>query len=292
MAGLLTARLLPRNERQKARARLILFGAISLIGPLLFGSSVVRWLFYFLFVLLYSLWTLRLTAVFADSRLGYLLCLTDVAVMLPFAVWNSNLAVRLVLVAVCGAGAALSVAAQRSTKPRQSRVFARPTPVATAPVTAGPNLPTAVRSRMRFYTTAGERFGLVRLDVVRFQESADYFGPETADRLLGVVIRRALRQLGPDAEQYQVEPGSVAFVFAGSAPEVERAALLIAQKVSEHLIEGRRIECLVGHASAPGDGMDADELLRASASNSFSTASFRRVMESAAASGRARVAAG
>jgi GGDEF domain-containing protein len=292
MAGLFTARLLPRNERQKARARLILFGAISLIGPLLFGSSIVRWLFYFMFVLLYSLWALRLTAVFADSRLGYLLCLTDIAVMLPFLVWSSNLAIRLVIVAICFVGIALSIAAQRTARERQPRVFGLPAPVAAAAPTTGPNLPMAVRSRMRFYTTAGERFGLLRLDVVRFQESADYFGPETADRLLDVVVRRALRQLGPDAEQYQIQPGSVAFLLAGNPREVEEAALVVARKVSEHLIEGRRIECLIGHASAPGDGIDADELLRSSASNSFSTASFRRVMASSAAGNRARAAAG
>src|SRR5664280_848765 len=106
-----TSWLLPRNEHQKARIRLLLLGAVCLLGPPLAGlHSPALWTFYFLFGILYSLWTLRLAAVFhKDNRLGYLLCLTDFAILLPLFVWSSHVPLRVVISGVWVGGFSVSV---------------------------------------------------------------------------------------------------------------------------------------------------------------------------------------
>ena len=84
------------TEQRKARARLPLLTLVALFClPLAGIRSAPIWICYVAFVLLYSLWALRLSAQFPrDRRLGYLLCLTDFAVLLPLLVWSSSAAVQ------------------------------------------------------------------------------------------------------------------------------------------------------------------------------------------------------
>src|SRR3972149_2709122 len=93
-------------EQRKARVRLPLLLLVAIVCPPIAGVRSVPILFCFgVFVLLYALWVLRLCAQFAhDHRLGYLLCLTDLAVLLPLLVWSTSAAIQVTLVALCAAG--------------------------------------------------------------------------------------------------------------------------------------------------------------------------------------------
>ncbi len=42
--------------------------------------------------------------------------------------------------------------------------------------------------------------------------------------------------------------------------------MTLGRKACEHLIDGHRVECVVGWASAPSDGMSADDLVYAAES--------------------------
>ena len=118
----------------------------------------------------------------------------------------------------------------------------------------------------------GSRFALVVLRVVRFEEAASYYGEESSQRILAAVSRRGLRLLGPDAQHFLLPGGRVAFLFetesrreggatraAGSEridpPDIEGLAMSLGRKACEHLVDGHRVECVVGWASAPADGL-------------------------------------
>jgi hypothetical protein len=320
MIGQPTAPLPRVTEHQKARVRLLLLTFLALLGPPLTGvHSASVWVFYVAFVVLYSLWSLRLSYHFSgDRRLGYLLCLTDTAILLPLLVWSSAAAVQVILILTCAAGLTVTYGADRAKAETASRASnqlrgaerrsASPRP---RELDAETGLERAVRVRLRVFTTNGARFGLVVLRIMRFEETMSYYGEEASERLLSAMSRRGLRLLGPDAQHFPLPGGRVAFLFetepgtARAAGEegrgfvwsdsydVEGLAMSLARKVCEHLIDGHRVECVVGWASAPADGLNADDLMYAAESGAQSTAAFRRVAGSPLpAPERARAAAG
>lgn len=304
MIGQRTATPLRITERQKARARLVLLTIATLVcSPLAGARSVSVWILYVAFVVLYSLWSLRLVQIFSgDRRLGYLLCLTDTAALLPLLVWASSGLLQAVLLIICLAGLAVTYWADRTRSERETRLGADRSPFRAAgtrgrSVEEGPAAPLerALRVRLQVYEAAHARFALVVLRIVRFSEMTDYYGVESAERVRWAVSRRGLRLLGPDAQHFLLPGGRVAFVFATGREaaqsaagrevsaarldpyDVESLAMALARKACEHLVDGHRVECVVGWASAPSDGLSADDLLYAAESGAQSTAAFRRV---------------
>jgi len=301
MIGQQTARSLRVTERHKARTRLVLLTLIGLICPPLAGArSASVWIFYTAFVLLYSLWSLRLVRNFSgDRRLGYILCLTDTAIVLPLLVWTSSPTMQVGLLLVCLAGLAVTYWADRSHAAPAARTVAttygaRVLRGAAAYEDPEEPLERALRMRLRVFEATGSRFALVILRVVRFEEMRTYYGEDAADLLLSAVGRRGLRLLGHDAQHFFLPGGRVALVFATGRErarpvddgdpaltadpyDVESVAMALARKVCEHLIEGRRVECVVGWASAPADGLSAEDLVYAAESGAQSSAAFRRV---------------
>jgi GGDEF domain-containing protein len=304
MTGQRTAPLPHVTELRKARVRLPLLTVLGLLGPPLIGvRSTAVWTVYIVFAVLYSLWALRLSTRFSgDRRLGYLLCLTDTAILLPLLAWSSSIGVRITLLVGCAGGLGITYLADRLHRETSALTTGGPLSrerrraLAQAETPGGPvGLERAVQLRLRVFTTTGARFGLVVLRVARFEETASYYGAEASDRLLSAVSRRGLRLFGPDAQHFTLPGGRVAFLFetepqaarlgelgedssGWSHPyDVEGLAMAIGRKVCEHLIDGRRVECVVGWASAPADGLSADDLMYAAESGAQSTAAFRRV---------------
>jgi GGDEF domain-containing protein len=250
----------------------------------------------------YSLWGLRLTRNFArDRRLGYLLALTDAAILLPLLVWSSAAVMQALLVLAWACGLLYTYAADRAHKAAGSRVRAshalRLEPVRSRRDWESVEAPLerALKVRLRVLAATNTRFALIVLRVLRFEEIAAYYGAETSDRLIAAVGRRGLRLLGPDAQSFVLDGGRVALVFAtdtGAAGgdsqddaslgwidpyDVESVAMTVARRVCEHLVDGHRVECVVGWASAPADGMSAEDLVYAAEAGAQSTAAFRRV---------------
>lgn len=320
MIGQPTASLPRVTEHQKARVRLLVLTFLALLGPPLTGvRSTSVWVFYVVFAVLYSLWSLRLSYHFSgDRRLGYLLCLTDIAILLPLLVWSSAAGVQVVLLLACAGGLAVTYQADRAQAQTAARASSGPRgaecrAASTRPerLDAETGLERAVRTRLRVFTTTGARFGLVVLRVLRFEETAAYYGEGAAERVLAAMSRRGLRLLGPDAQHFLLPGGRAAFLFetepgaarspgegesgfAWSDPyDVEGLAMSLGRKVCEHLIDGHRVECVAGWASAPADGLNADDLMYAAESGAQSTAAFRRVAGSPVpVAERARAAAG
>ena len=305
------------TEQRKARARLPLLTLIALIFPPLAGvRSVSVWLCYAAFAIVYGLWTLRLAMHFShDRRLGYLLCLTDAAILLPLLVWSASAAVQIVLALIWGVGFAVTYVGRQAEQQAARRVFSRAVP-AEQPDTfrietaGGTPLERAVRVRLGLFQATGSRFALVVLRVLRFEETAAYYGGETSQRMITAVSRRGLRLLGSDAQHFVLPGGRVAFLFEvasgrdGSAgdrrsaewsapPDIEGLAMSLGRKACEHLVDGHRVECVVGWASAPADGLSADDLMYVAEAGAQSTAAFRRVAGGqVTVPERARVAAG
>jgi hypothetical protein len=306
------------TEQRKARARLPLLILIALLClPLAGIRSAPIWICYVAFVALYSLWGLRLSAHFShDRRLGYLLCLTDLAILLPLLVWSSSPAVQTILVLICGAGLAVTYLGDRGDQEASPRVLRyaspgdRPAVAGMADSASDAPLERAVRLRLGVFRANGSRFALVVLRVLRFEEAASYYGEESSQRILVAVSRRGLRLLGHDAQHFLLPGGRVGFLFeidprrAGGASDaagseridpldIEGLAMSLGRKACEHLVDGHRVECVVGWASAPSDGLNADDLMYVAEAGAQSTAAFRRVAGGqVTVPERARVAAG
>lgn len=303
MTGQRTAKPLRVTELQKARVRLILLPLIGIACPPLAGvRSAAVWILYAAFLLAYSLWALRLTRNFSnDRRLGYLLALTDTAVLLPLMAWASARALQVVLAMIVVAGLGATYLADRTrpaTRTNDESVAygasAAPSKRVSSPAVETA-LERAMRVRLRVLAETQTRFALVVLRVVRLEEIAAYYGPEAGEHVLAAVTRRGLRVLGADAQHFVLPGGRIAFVFStGSGStrtvipgepagnsidpyDVESFAMALGRKTCEHLVDGHRIECVVGWASAPADGLSADDLMYAAESGAQSTAAFRRV---------------
>jgi GGDEF domain-containing protein len=298
-----TAGALRVTECQKARARLVLLTLVGLICPPLAGArSPAIWALYVVLTIGYSLWALRLTRHYAGDRLlGLLLCLTDGAMLLPLLAWSSAAALWIVLVLVWMGGLLATRAAGSGSrdvsrrpgldsgrvepdKARGSRGYDDPEAL----------LDGALRLRLQVLRSTNARFALVVLRVLRFDDIADYYGHDIASRVLAAVGHRGSRLLGPDAQVFLLQSGRVALVFATGATtgrvasasgqtawidpyDVESLAMALGRRACEHLIDGQKVECVVGWASAPADGVSAEDLLYAAESGAQSTAAFRRV---------------
>lgn len=308
------------GELPKARARIPLIALLALlVPPLAAVRNVSVWVVYLLFSLLYAWWALRLTRAYAsDGRLGLLLCLTDTAILLPLLVWSDAPGLRAVLILVCLAGWGVSLLARRAGRVEQRvhRRSRRLTGVAEPEVVDGARgraesgLERAVRERLGLFARTGKRFAVVVLRVLRFEEAVDYYGSEAAERIIHAVARRGLRSLGPDAQHFFLSGGRVAFLFETSPEDglsrgrqdglpgwvdpydVEGLAMSLGRKACEHLIDGHRVECTVGWASAPADGLEADDLLYVAEAGAQSTEAFRRVGTLVRPRERSRAAAG
>ena len=303
-------------EQRKARARLPLLILVALVCPPLAGvRSAPAWICYVVFVLLYSLWVLRLCAQFSgDRRLGYLLCLTDLAVLLPLLVWSTSAAVQAIIVVMCAAGMLITFVGARAARdaarsPVDRAVSRELTGSRAVDANTGAPLERAVRVRLAVFRSTGSRFALVVLRVLRFQEMASYYGEDSSQRVLTAISRRGLRVLGPDAQHFVLPGGRVAFLFEiaservpgtpgvgamdrADPTDIESLAMALGRKACEHLVDGHRVECVVGWASAPSDGLNADDLMDVAEAGAQSTAAFRRVAGQVSVPEKARVAAG
>jgi hypothetical protein len=314
-----TARSSRVTEQHKARTRLVLLTLVGLICPPLAGvRSVAVWIFYTLFLVGYSLWSLRLVRAFsADRRLGYLLSVTDLAIILPLLVWTWTQAIQAALLALCVGGFAATFWADRTRRAvtaaygDESRPESRDNGLRPVEGQIESSLERALHVRLRVYDSTQSRFALIVLRVLRFEEMVAYYGQESTERVMSTLSRRGLRQLGADGQHFVLPGGRLAFVFStGSAGwradgyrdttfelvdpyDVESFAMTLGRKACEHLVDGHRVECAVGWASAPADGLFADDLLYAAESGAQSTAAFRRVAGSAVqVAGKTRAVAG
>jgi len=302
-----TARSSRVTEQHKARARLVLLTLVGFICPPLAGvRSVAVWIFYVLFLAAYSLWALRITRSYsADRRLGYLLSLTDAAIILPLLVWTSTQGMRDLLVALCALGFAFTFwadharAAMTAAYGDGARSDSHDRGLRPVEEQLQNSLERALQVRLHVYDATQSRFALVVLRVLRFQEISAYYGAESAERVMSTLSRRGLRLLGADGQHFVLPGGRLAFVFStGSAGgradgymgsafqlvdpyDVEGFAMTLGRRACEHLVDGHRVECAVGWASAPADGLSAEDLLYAAESGAQSTAAFRRVAGSA-----------
>lgn len=304
MTGQRTAKPKRVTERQKARGRLVLLTLIGLVCPPLAGvRSAPVWILYVAFLFLYSMWCMRLVRNFSgDRRLGYLLSFTDVAILLPLLTWTSAASMQAALALVCAGGLSFTlwVAVTQNRESVRASEDSRSLQSKATPDQPGGDrreslLERSLRVRLQVLNATQTRFALVLLRIVRFEEINAYYGEDEGHHLLAAVSRRGLRLLGPDAQHFLLPGGRVAFVFAtGGEPvqsgasrenafewidpyDVESFAMTLGRKACEHLIDGHRVECVVGWASAPSDGTSADDLIYAAAAGAQSTAAFRRV---------------
>lgn len=297
MTGKRTATAERITEQHKARVRLVLLTLLALIYPPLVGvRSAPVWLLYVGFALLYSLWTLRLVRRFReDPRLGYLLALSDTAVLFPLLVWTSSLFLQVVLILLCAAGGTFSYWAHRQSlkaglsAPPGARTLSMTSAMHPYTDTPEARLARTLRARLQVYESTGVRFALVLLHIRRYEEMLLYYGEELADRVVRAVSRRGLRVLGPDAQSFALAGGKVAFV-CGLEPDrpadlydVEGLAMAVARRACEHLVDRYRVECVVGWASPPADGLTPEDLIYTAEAGLRSAEAFRRVAGAPAA---------
>ena len=295
------------TERQKAWARLALLTVVGLVcPPLAAAKSGFIWGAYLLLVVLYSLWTVRITRSSSrDGQLGYLLCAADAAALVPIMVWSLGVAMPLVLSLLWVIGAATTWSSARAhplasnAAPRvsRSRVSARARRDVERVVgsTDGAPLERALRVRLKVLREEGTRFALVVLKLSGFEAMITESGKEATKEFLQQAGERSLRLMGPDAQLFPLPGGRMAFVFATEAGQpalspvqsqgslgigthdVEGLAMALAAKACDRSLGGHRLECVVGWASAPADGNNVDDLMYAAESGALSTAAFRRV---------------
>jgi len=295
------------TERQKSWARLALLTVVGLVcPPLAAARSGAVWGIYLVLVVLYSLWTVRATRVAShDRQLGYLLCLTDAVVLVPIFVWSIGIGMRIVLALLWLVGAIASwrtaLAQQKQSRSKAPTRRANGSPRSRsrseASKASGQEAPLdrALRVRLRVMEVERTRFGVILLRIAGHEAMVAEYGEEVSQNLLRDIGRRGLRLLGPDAQLFKLPGGRMAFVFAtdsardysGSSNrrstkqidpyDVESLAMALAHRACESTAGGRRLECVVGWASAPADGTTADDLMYAAESGALSSAAFRRV---------------
>jgi hypothetical protein len=294
------------TERQKAWARLALLTVVGLVcPPLAAAGSGLVWGIYLLLVVLYSLWTVRITRVTSrEKQIGYLLCVTDALVLVPLFVWSVGVGMDVVLVLLWLAGATASQrAAIGLRQDARSKIPSRPTTSSRSRSRPNPSqiageeapLERALRVRLKVLEVERTRFGVVLLRIAGHEAMIVDHGKEATREFLQDVGRRGLRLLGPDAQLFQLPGGRMAYVFATDpvcdysgrplqipasqldAHDVESLAMDLARTTCQRTLGGHGLECVVGWASAPADGTTADDLMYAAESGALSSAAFRRV---------------
>ena len=297
MKARITAKGVHVTERQKAWARLALLTTVGLVcPPLAAARSGVVWGVYLLLVVLYSLVTLRLTKVAAQERnLGYLLCASDAAVLVPIMMWSLDAAMPTLLGLLWLLGLVASWRAARAREGSQSHSRIERGSSRVSAYADGAPLERALRVRLRALTTEGTRFALVLLKLEGHSDILAESGREATKEFMREAGRRGLALLGPDAQLFPLPHARLAFLFASESvrghsrssdpkrPErvdpydTESLAMELAKRVCEQTIGGRGLECVAGWATAPADGTSADDLMYAAESGALSTAAFRRV---------------
>jgi GGDEF domain-containing protein len=264
LGALTTARATSSGEHQKARYRVLVTVIIALFGPPAFGIELgALSVVYSICLVLYSLWALRLTVLFFDDRgLGYLLTLFDVAMTLPLVIWGTEPRLAAPVALLWVTGLSTSALIQRG-HPREAHRHEALMDASSGLGSPG-RLAAAVESEAR---AAGERsqpFGLLVVRVHRLGELKACHGPAAGERAFAALARRALRSLGAEAEGYRLADDRFAVLVPGCTPRAaNEVALDVSRNLSNRLLEGRRIDCLVGVATYPRDGASADQLLHA-----------------------------
>ena len=285
------------TERQKAWGRLALLTTVGLVcPPLAAARSGAVWGIYLLLVVLYSLVTVRLTRIAAKERyLGYLLCASDAAVLVPIMMWSLDAAMPTLLGALWVLGAYTSWRASRARADSQSLSRGEREASRLVESAEGAPLERALRVRLRALATGGTRFALVLLKLEGHSDMLAESGRDATKEFLREAGRRGLALLGPDAQLFPLPHARIAFLFASESvrghsrssdprrPErvdpydTESIAMALAKRVCSHTLDGRALECVAGWAAAPADGISADDLMYAAESGALSTAAFRRV---------------
>jgi len=259
-----TTRVPRFGEHQKGRYRLLVLGILALFGPPAFGIPV-GFLSgaYSTALVLYALWALRLTVVFRDDEnLGFLLCLFDVALTVPFVLWGSGptwLAAASVIAWMGGFLASMLI--KSSSRSTRSLAVAPLIDVASG-FFSGHRFSAAVQTEIG--DARGSAFAVVTVRVQRYGELLACHGPEAADRAIAALSRRSRRELGPDAEGYRLADDLLALVVPTRGPvEAAERAGALSKAANGRLIDGRRVDSFVGYAVFPRDGHTARELVEA-----------------------------
>ena len=303
---------LPVTERIKACVRLPLFFVLTLFCPPLAGMHLgILWVLYILAGIAYSMCIFCITKRFIiENWLGYVLTIIDVVFVLPLMVGNISAGMVVVLIFVCVGSFFMSSIA--ITEPDTANPFSVASGVAIPNARGGVlsnrryaamqtkrlalrnNLESAINTRLKIFKKDKVRFGLLILRVSRFEEISTYYGKETAGRLMSGVGKRGLKLLGEDAQRFSLLDGRVAFLFEidkainrarknstnlwwNDISDVETLALALGSRICERLIEGQRVECIMGWSSVPKDGLSVYDLLKVAETGICSTAAFRRV---------------
>ncbi|GAB4250346.1 MAG: hypothetical protein Kow00122_07880 [Thermoleophilia bacterium] len=270
-----------------------MFGALALFGPPAFGIRVGFLSgVYALALFVYALWALRLTVVFRDDDgLGYLLSLFDGVFTLPLLLWGSERRLAPAVIGLWVGGLAVSVAARRR---ERSRIRERQSAVDEVTGLGGPGLfARAVDDEGQLAAARRSCFGLVTVRVHRYEEMAAYYGREAAERAVAALGRRTLRELGSEGEGFRLAPDVLAFLVpgCGSVRSAELAAA-VSRAVNSRLVDGRRVDCFVGYAVGPRDGVTAAALLHAAECTSPARTGVRPAGIGRVAVGGSRVAVG
>lgn len=255
-------------ERQKAKYRVVVLGLLAAFGPPAFGFRVgLLVALYSALLVAYALWALRLTVVFPnDSSLGYLLCLFDAALVMPLVVWGASpwLFVPLVLLWCAGLISSIRTATSESGAERQQRVAAAGTAALEADSTG--YLPRAAfgDDLRGLYLQRAEAFGILVVRLQRYQEIRVLLGQESAGQALGALSRRVQREAGGDMRGYHITNDRIAFILAGEGlQEAGPIAARARRAANSRLVNGQKMEALVGYAAYPVDGLSPKDLLLA-----------------------------
>lgn len=261
-----TTRVPHFGEHQKGRYRLLVLGILALFGPPAFGIQVGFFSgVYSVVLVLYALWALRLTVVFHDDEnLGFLLCLFDVAVTLPFILWGSGptwLAAASVILWMGGFFASMRLKSSRRSD--RSVAGARLVDVVSG-FHSGHRFSAAVQTETEIADARGSAFAVVTLRVQRYGELLACHGPEAVDRAISALSRRSRRELGRDAEGYRLADDLLALIVPTRGPlETAERAGALSKAANGRLIDGRRVDSFVGYAVFPRDGHTGRELVEA-----------------------------
>ncbi len=254
-------------ERQKAKYRIVVFGLLAVLGPPAFGFKVGALVaLYSILLVAYSLWSLRLTVVFPnDSSLGYLLCLFDAALVMPLLVWGASfwLVVPLSLLWCGGLVASIRSAGAAGRDDHGEKDSRRM--VALETDSTG-HMPRAafVEELRRLYAQRVESFALLVVRLQRYQEVRVLMGAEAAGQVLGALSRRVQREAGGDLRGYHITEDRIAFILVGEALEEAGPVAARARKAANaRLVNGQKMEALVGYSSYPVDGLSPKDLLLA-----------------------------
>lgn len=265
MGATITSKRSRTGEHSKGRYRLPLLGLVALLGPSAFGLRVgLLSGLYSLILIAYALWSLRLTVTFRDDAgLGYLLCLFDVALTLPLAMWGNPTWLTGLLVAawVLSMGSSVAIRRREDRTERTRRNGPRLVDQATG-LRTSVCFRDLVREQVESAEDGGPTFGVMIVRVHRFEELVAYYGRDAAETALGAVARRATREVGRDVEAFRLASDLVglAWPVLGSVEASERAAA-VSRAVNQRLVEGRKIDSFVGYAVFPRDGRTVDDLL-------------------------------